>query len=320
MHDVFIAYSRADREIATKLAEKIEGLGLSVFFDVNIAPGDVWRDTIMTALQESTVVIVLWSRSSINSEWVRTEADLALRRGKLLPVLIGNVEIPLGFSHIQTLDWSEQKRRFNSDDSLIEQLFSTIKLFKQRDRPQENRTNQPDTPGDRVVVDEGKEYKSLSRASKMQLFLAHASADKPKLRPVVVTLIDQGFRLWIDKPQEIGLDRRYESRIARDRILYGKDWKDSIRIAVKKADVVLAFWSQDAVNGRREQFHYEVYLGMMQQKLNQCRIDDVEMEQIGMPYTFDHIADLAGIKIHEYHPELDYLMQDIDTKLHSWWK
>jgi hypothetical protein len=90
-------------------------------------------------------------------------------------------------------------------------------------------------------------------------------------------------------------------------------------VAVKKASVVLAFWSQDAVRGRREQFHYEVYLGMMQNKLNQCRIDKVPLDEIGMPYTFDHIADLAEMVDGQYHPELDYLMQDIVARRRPWW-
>ena len=46
---------------------------------------------------------------------------------------------------------------------------------------------------------------------------------------------------------------------------------------------------------RREQFHYEVYMAMMQKKLNQCRIDDVAYGAVGMPYTFDQIADLSQV-------------------------
>ncbi|MES9831956.1 MAG: toll/interleukin-1 receptor domain-containing protein [Candidatus Thiodiazotropha sp. DIVDIV] len=320
MSDIFIAYARKDRVVAEELTTEFNRLGFSVFYDINIAPGDVWRDTITSALEKAAVVVVLWSESSIQSEWVRAEADMALRDNKLLPILISSVEIPLGFSHIQTLDLSHVEGHVSSDKRLFEQLVSAVSGFTREERVTGYRASHPDTPGDRVIVEEGRTYKSLSDASKTQLFLAHASADKPKLMPVIKVLIDQGFRVWIDKPQEVGLDRAYESRIARDRILFGNDWKESIRLAVKKADAVLAFWSKDAVNGRREQFHYEVYLGMMQKKLNQCRIDTVEIDRIGMPYTFDHIADLSDVAVSEYHPELDYLMQDVCRKNRSWWK
>ncbi len=151
------------------------------------------------------------------------------------------------------------------------------------------------------------------------MFIAHASADKPRLKPILLTLIDQGFSLWVDKPQQIGLGATYEARLATDRIQYGQDWRESIRVAIAGADAVLAFWSKDALNGRREQCHYEVYMGMMQKKLHQCRIDSVAFEDIGMPYTFDHIADLSQVIQEAFHPELDYLMQDIIRMRRSWW-
>jgi hypothetical protein len=45
-------------------------------------------------------------------------------------------------------------------------------------------------------------------------------------------LIEEGFHLWVDKPQQIGLGAEYEARLASDRIKYGLDWRESIRVAV----------------------------------------------------------------------------------------
>ncbi len=61
-------------------------------------------------------------------------------------------------------------------------------------------------------------------------------------------------------------------------------------------------------------------MGMMQNKLNQCRIDEVALTEIGMPYTFDQIADLSQVSLGVYHPELDYLMQDIVRRRRAWWR
>ena len=61
-------------------------------------------------------------------------------------------------------------------------------------------------------------------------------------------------------------------------------------------------------------------MGMMQQKLNQCRIDSVAFEDVGMPYTFDHIADLSQVSVGAYHPELYYLMQDMILQRRAWWR
>ncbi|HEY5140335.1 MAG TPA: toll/interleukin-1 receptor domain-containing protein [Methylococcales bacterium] len=59
MSDIFIAYSRKDQVIAEELKGEFERLGFSVFYDINIAPGDVWRNTIESALQKSAVIVVL---------------------------------------------------------------------------------------------------------------------------------------------------------------------------------------------------------------------------------------------------------------------
>ncbi len=314
MSDIFLSYSYKDSYIIDRVSEGLTRSGFSVWRKFPLEKGDVWWE-IKEAVESSKMVVVFWSENSINSEWVKSEASIAVDRGKLIPVLISNIEIPLGFSHIQYVDFTSWNGSFESAE--FQALVQAAYRFRNQER--KIRGSEPDSPGDRVVIEPSRRYKTLPSASRLQVFLAHASADKSKLKPVVMTLIDQGFRLWVDKPQEIGLDWEYESRIARDRIQYGNDWKDSIRVAVKRAHVVLAFWSMDAIKGRREQFHYEVYMGMMQRKLHQCRIDKVDIDEIGMPYTFDHIADLSDIIPSEYHPELDYLMQDIAERKRQWW-
>jgi hypothetical protein len=53
-------------------------------------------------------VLVLWSRESVESEFVRSEASRAQQRRVLVPVLIDDATIPLGLDEIQTaslLDW-----------------------------------------------------------------------------------------------------------------------------------------------------------------------------------------------------------------------
>lgn len=315
MADVFLSYSRQDLPLVRKLVMALETRGLAVWWDLSIPAGAVWASVIEDALESSRVIVVLWSSHSVKSEWVRAEAARAADLGKLIPAVLEDVQLPLGFSQYQYVDLSTWDGSSNAPPFLA--LIRGIASFTERDHAE--RPPQPDSPGDRVLVDTARPYKALHRASRIKLFIAHASADKPKLRPTVKVLIDQGFQLWVDKPQEIGLGRAYENRLSRDRIQYGHDWRESIRVAVKRASVVLAFWSEDAVRGRREQFHYEVYMGMMQNKLNQCRIDKVPLDEIGMPYTFDQIADLAEIEEGKYYPELDYLMQDIVARHRSWW-
>ena len=91
MSDVFISYSSRDRAVSKAIADALRVHGISVFYDIEIKAGALWDDVVNSALQESEVILVLWSSASISSEWVLSEADIARKLGKLFPVLIENV-------------------------------------------------------------------------------------------------------------------------------------------------------------------------------------------------------------------------------------
>jgi len=108
MSDVFISYANADRPRARILVEALEKQGWSIWWDRTILPGKRWDRIIEEALNDARCVIVLWSENSIQSDWVRTEAEEAKRRGILVPVLLDRVNIPLAFRGIQAanlVDW-----------------------------------------------------------------------------------------------------------------------------------------------------------------------------------------------------------------------
>jgi hypothetical protein len=101
MSDIFISYAREDQSRAKMLAQIFEARGWSIFWDRTIPIGKTWRETIGGELEDARCVIVLWSRTSIKSGWVQDEADDAKRRGVLVPILIENVQPPMGFRSIQ---------------------------------------------------------------------------------------------------------------------------------------------------------------------------------------------------------------------------
>jgi hypothetical protein len=103
---VFISYAKEDTAAARVLAGAIQEAGHSVWWDRHIPPGATWDEYIGRALDSAACVIVLWSRHSIESRWVREEADRAAKRDCLIPVLIEQVEPPFGFGRIQAADLS----------------------------------------------------------------------------------------------------------------------------------------------------------------------------------------------------------------------
>lgn len=104
MSDIFLSYASSDHQKARVLADTFEGRGYSVFWDRNIPAGVDFSEFIGRALEEARAVVVLWSRESVNSEWVREEAAFALSRSVLIPVLIETAKLPLQFSRIQAAD------------------------------------------------------------------------------------------------------------------------------------------------------------------------------------------------------------------------
>ena len=108
MSDIFISYASSDRETAHKFADALEGLGWSVWWDREIPPGKTFDQVIEEELDSARCVVVLWSKESVRSRWVRTEASAALDRERLVPALIDTVAIPLEFKRIQAatlIDW-----------------------------------------------------------------------------------------------------------------------------------------------------------------------------------------------------------------------
>ncbi len=104
MADIFLSYSREDQARARTIATALSAAGFNVFWDTEIPPGKSWADVLEQKLSESKAAIVLWSKTSVASQWVREEARMARDRGKLLPILIEECSPPFGFGEIQAAD------------------------------------------------------------------------------------------------------------------------------------------------------------------------------------------------------------------------
>jgi TolB-like protein len=102
--DVFISYNREDLPTALRFREALEAGGLSVWWDQNLRSGQNYDEVTEGALRDAKAVIVLWTKRSVVSRWVRAEATLADRKKTLLPVMVEDCERPIMFELIQTAD------------------------------------------------------------------------------------------------------------------------------------------------------------------------------------------------------------------------
>ncbi|MDQ8021812.1 MAG: toll/interleukin-1 receptor domain-containing protein [Moraxellaceae bacterium] len=106
MSHVFLSYANEDRDAARRIVGLLESADWSVWWDRRIPAGQSWSQVLDDALAGMRCMVVLWSRHSVDSNWVYEEAEEGRKRGVLLPVLIDAVEPPRGFRLIQAADLS----------------------------------------------------------------------------------------------------------------------------------------------------------------------------------------------------------------------
>lgn len=124
MTDVFLSYARDDLGRAKTVAAALEKAGVSVWWDRHLGGGAEYSREIERALKSAAAVVVLWSRSSVDSAWVRDEAAKGRDTGRLIPATIDGTEPPLGFGQLHTIDLQRLPRRRSQG---LEQLVSAVR-------------------------------------------------------------------------------------------------------------------------------------------------------------------------------------------------
>lgn len=105
MSKVFLSYSREDVASAKQLAECIDRAGHQVWWDRQIEGGSRFTAEIDRELKSADAVVVIWTKSSVESPWVQDEAAEGRDNGRLVPVILGTDKPPLGFRQFQSIDF-----------------------------------------------------------------------------------------------------------------------------------------------------------------------------------------------------------------------
>jgi hypothetical protein len=123
MADVFLSFAREDQPTAARLATALEALGWSVWWDHRLLAGQDFRAEIQRKLDEARCIVVLWSNLSVQSGFVINEASEGLEGGRLVPVLLEDVEQPIGFRHVHTVPLFEWR---GEDDDQFKRVVASI--------------------------------------------------------------------------------------------------------------------------------------------------------------------------------------------------
>ena len=111
---IFLSYAHGDQQQAQRLAAALQRAGYDVWWDALIEGGSRYAETIDEALRTVDAVLVLWSKQSVASDWVRDEAGQGRDRHRLVPLSLDGTLPPIGFRQIQTIDISRWRGRADS--------------------------------------------------------------------------------------------------------------------------------------------------------------------------------------------------------------
>lgn len=83
MADVFISYKREERQAVERLAQELRKLGLDVWFDASLNAGEAFSDEIDREAHAAKAILVCWSPTARESQWVKSEALIGFEQRKL---------------------------------------------------------------------------------------------------------------------------------------------------------------------------------------------------------------------------------------------
>lgn len=103
--DVFISYKREERADIERIAERLRGMGLTLWFDTKLASGASFDEEINREVRGAKCVLVCWSPDAIQSEWVRAEASIGRERNVLAAVMLRPTQLypPFNLVHAEDL-------------------------------------------------------------------------------------------------------------------------------------------------------------------------------------------------------------------------
>lgn len=94
---VFFSYAHADREVVEKIIIGLKQKMCRIWYDEGLTPGESWNDDLADHLKNSEIVVILLTKNSIGSRYVKAEINYAISKQiKILPVMLENVFLSSG--------------------------------------------------------------------------------------------------------------------------------------------------------------------------------------------------------------------------------
>ena len=188
-----------------------------MWWDRTIPPGRQFDEVIEEALDSARCVVVLWSKASVASTWVKTEAAEAMRRKILVPVLIEDVKIPLEFRRLQAADLSQWTGGSTHEE--VQKFFSSIgRNVGERKAAATPETPQPAVPPEPRPAPQPEPPRPAPQPEPRAIPPAAAPAPRSKSKALLagaagiaaVVVIAMGYTAYNERVKRVAMEERAE--------------------------------------------------------------------------------------------------------------
>src|SRR5579862_6729929 len=111
---IFISYRSQNRTLVEPLADDLNGIGHTAWFDKELSGGQVWWEEILERIRACDVLIFALTPESLESSPCKLEYTYAISLGKpILPVMLTNVNLhtlPPALSVLQVVDYQRRDK------------------------------------------------------------------------------------------------------------------------------------------------------------------------------------------------------------------
>lgn len=216
MSKIFLSHTSADKPFVRRLASDLMKHGHTVWIDeAEIKIGDSLIGKIREGLDMVDYIAVILSKTSIQSEWVKRELEIATnkeikaKKVMVLPLILENVEMP-GFLEGKLYgDFSDEKKYDSTLELLLKSLGDTKVVDKSKEELDAIKKELEEAKA--VIKKHQKEIKKvvqhnlLAKSEKLRSVILEENTKHPEYEPINNvyafelgdTPITLGYLLWV---------------------------------------------------------------------------------------------------------------------------
>jgi hypothetical protein len=249
MADIFISYSQREPEPTVKLANELEARGYSVWWDNNLVPGESFRKVILRELNTAKAVIVIWTPSSVKSDWAISEADRARSARKLIPLRLPSInygDIPPPFNQLHTEKVDDLERILKSLTALGAPPPSPVVGSSAHSR--RGTDTEPKEPQQSKSTTPPPSSSSARKSDSADVFISYKSERRHAAQHVAEIVTHHGYSVWYDYA-----------------LIKGRDFPQQIEKQIRGAKALVVLWCSRSVHAKwvREEVDLAEELGIL---------------------------------------------------------